>query len=260
MQPLSFGQTLRAATRLYVSNFGPLLVAVAVVIVPLQVLLVVIDGITTPAGTVIRNGTMHYPPGTNQSVAPQLLTAVISLIITTVDTAAVYRLLLGRYLDLPVTLGSAFGFALDRAVSLFWLAILTSFTVLIGILFLVIPGLYATIVLSVAVPVLVVEGYTGTAAMSRSSALVRGNFWRVLSRTWGGSLLVAVVAALLAVAVVSSLGGSPSVTDYNIVSQALVAGVTILLTPWVAALTSVVYVDLRARSGDDTAELIAPYW
>jgi hypothetical protein len=60
---------------------------------------------------------------------------------------------------------------------------LTSLSVLLGLLLLVIPGIYVLIRLQFAASALALDGQRGTYALRRSWQLVRGNFWRVLGIT-----------------------------------------------------------------------------
>ena len=72
--------------------------------------------------------------------------------------------------------------------------------IFIGLVLLVVPGLYLLTMWAVIIPVIVLEGVPVGAAFSRSRALVRGNGWQVF-----GVLLILVLAALVGTAIVSGL-------------------------------------------------------
>jgi hypothetical protein len=62
---------------------------------------------------------------------------------------------------------------------MWWTRFLTGLAVLVGLLLLIVPGVYLFVRLSLVEPVAVLERVSGTAAMRRSFALTNGRFWLV---------------------------------------------------------------------------------
>jgi membrane-anchored glycerophosphoryl diester phosphodiesterase (GDPDase) len=89
---------------------------------------------------------------------------------------------------------------------------LTSLSVLLGLLLLVIPGIYVLIRLQFAASALALDGQRGTYALRRSWQLVRGNFWRVL-----GITLLALLLGNLASAILSLPFVLPTLNDGPVV-------------------------------------------
>jgi hypothetical protein len=110
---------------------------------------------------------------------------------------------------------------------------------------------------SVAVPVLMVEGASGFSAMKRSINLVDTRWWATFWRLLAAYLLLGVAIFGLS-ALVSAIGnGITNVTLFLILGGAVNAIVSILLSPFVAAVITVIYVDLRVRKEALDIELLA---
>ena len=68
---------------------------------------------------------------------------------------------------------------------------------LVGLIFLVVPGLFAAIRFAVAAPVAAIEHVSWPDAIRRSIQLTRGNFWRVLGVLAIQGVLTYLVALIL---------------------------------------------------------------
>jgi hypothetical protein len=128
---------------------------------------------------------------------------------------------------------------------------------LLGFLVLIALGLYFSTRLSLAAPAIVLEGHGLVAGLRRSFALTAGAaFWRVLGITLVASILASVVGAVLGipfsvvgagVQLVSGQGnesGEITGTFVRHLSALLTGSVT---TPFVAAVTGLIYIDRRMR-------------
>jgi len=144
-----------------------------------------------------------------------------------------------------VRIKKAYSFAFDRL----WDVVLASLMVMaavlvIGITVIGIPvAIYLGVRWSFAIPVIMLEGLGPREAISRSSDLVRGTWWRV----FGIIIVLAIVAAVIDGLLNLVLFFVPEVrvTVANIVSTPLTMIGTILL-----------YFDLRIRSGEYTIEML----
>lgn len=115
-----------------------------------------------------------------------------------------------------------------------------------------------------AIPVLMVERTGVLKALSRGSNLVSGHFWRVL----GISLLVVVLAqvasGVLAVPLViigevpALMGASEAVAMIALVATQVLSQVvaTALVTPFLSAVTALLYIDVRIRKEAFDVELL----
>ena len=116
----------------------------------------------------------------------------------------------------------------------------------IGFVLLIIPGIFLAVSLAVIWQALIIEGVGPMESIKRSWRLVSGERWRV----FGAGLLVLVLAVIvigivstvIALILSSVLGVSGGMNGYLVQQVA-----TLLLTPLIAALGTVIYLDLRVR-------------
>jgi hypothetical protein len=131
---------------------------------------------------------------------------------------------------------------------------------LLGFLALIVFTLYFSTRISMAAPAVVLEGHGLTSGLRRSFALTAGTvFWRILGITLVASILAAIVGAILGapftivsvvIQVVTGQGGEGSESGQITVSfiqhlSALLTGS--VTTPFVAAVTGLLYIDRRMR-------------
>ena len=69
LRPLDIGQTLDAAVNLYTKNATKLWTLVAVVIVPIEALVVIIRRVSLPSGVFLHNGTLYVLSGSSTSAS-----------------------------------------------------------------------------------------------------------------------------------------------------------------------------------------------
>jgi hypothetical protein len=121
--------------------------------------------------------------------------------------------------------------------------------VILGLLALVLPGLWIAVALALTTPALVLEGLSPLAAVRRSYTLVQGRWWRTAGVVALGVLLV--FAALLLVAVPA---GILAATTDNRGVRALIAGVANALStgavvPLTVGLFTVLFLERRGATG-----------
>ena len=98
---------------------------------------------------------------------------VVSLLATFLATAAAYRLVADAYLGRPVDPAASLRFGLRRVGSVIWVSVLAGLGIFVGLLLLVVPGVYLAVAWSVAIPVLLGEnlrGRGGAPALARPRA------------------------------------------------------------------------------------------
>jgi Membrane domain of glycerophosphoryl diester phosphodiesterase len=250
--PLSPGEILSKAFSIYRTNARKMWLAVAITVIPAQLLQLAIKTASVPAGWQIMGGKLYLPADNSGGfAATTLITAVIVYLVQLISLGAILRLVLDDLRGETTSLREALGFAVDRVLAMFWVALLVAVTVLIGFLFIIIPGVYFLIGLCIAIPIVIAESLRGTKAMRRSFELVRGRWWATLGRLLLVGLVVAVPAVLLTVllapALVKGVGSSSPFLVF-LVSAVIGILVSILLTPFTTAFSALIYVDLRARA------------
>jgi len=261
LRPLRVGEILDAGIKVYLGNARTLLGLTAVVVVPFQILNAIVLLSVVSSASEVPHGFLGIGARHTSSAAlsgARMVLLLTGLIVGALTTAACVKAVSDAYLDQPVDLGSSLRFAARRIGSLVWLEILM--WVLLGLAFLalVVPGIWLYAAWSVATPALLIEGVRGWGALRRSFRLVRGRWWPVAGVLVVATVMIGIVGAgingvLLAITLTS--GGS--VLGTVLIVSAAGAVASILTGPFQAAVTTVLYYDLRVRREGYDVQLLA---
>jgi hypothetical protein len=252
----------------YKVNFVKLVTIVAIVVVPLTFISSFLAGVVFAqkkstqviAGRTVT--TVTIARSLAGTIAVLLLSTLAGLIISAILQAALVRGAAEASLGQPVDTSESFSYGFRRLGSVLWISLLLGLliggiAIAIVVLGLVIKPLVVLFVLAaivwiffaeaqfaVTIPALVVENRRGTQAMSRSWELVKGHFWHVL-----GTIIVAAILAGIVSSIISAFGGSAWVLRwiFSAIAQ-------IITAPFVALVSVVLYLDLRARKESLTAD------
>lgn len=220
---------------------------------------------------------LGVPSSLIQSISTGLATALLSgLLIQVVgqavlgrkpDIGMTWRATRGRLLPLLALLLLTGAFSLVTSALLLGpgVLLLVNDTIgagvimlLLGLVCAVAVALYVSTKIALAPPAIVLEGHGVIAGLRRSFALTKGAaaFWRILGISLAAGILAAIVGALLgvpfsiigvaiaAIAGQDSEGGQMVVTFVSHLSALLSGAIT---TPFVAAVTGLLYIDRRMR-------------
>ncbi len=269
LRPLGVGEIIDAAIKVYRSNALPLLKAVALVVVPVQVLgaLIQTSVIPDPVSPLqqgpLEPGTVPAPAFDASDiwtfVGGFVLTALLNWLAAQLATAASLRAVSKAYLGESADWRQSLEFAFRNFGALIWVALLSAFGVGFGYVLCIIPGIWLSISWSVAIPALLFEGERGTAALSRSFRLVKGRWWAVAGATVLGQIIASILGAVFGFGfgVLSFVNESAFVT---FISTALSTAISqTLVTPFLAAMIAIIYFDLRVRKEGFDLELLAQH-
>lgn len=254
MRPLSVGELLDAAFSAVRRNFGPLVLCVLVVVVPVSILGTLISASSNEAAFDLDATTTTSSAGL--VAAGTVANGLIGLVAQTLAAAACLRLVGADVLGNRVGAGGSLRYAAKRLGPLLLVAVLYALALFGGLLLLLVGAIWLGILFIFATPALLFEGKRGTEAMGRSRQLVKGSWWRVFGVMVVGYLIVivltAVVGAIVGLALINSdseLTNAIALTVVNILALALAL-------PFTSALLAYVYFDLRVRKeGFDLALL-----
>jgi hypothetical protein len=140
------------------------------------------------------------------------------------------------------SVGELFGFAAPVLLPLIGAGILSGLGVGLGLVLLIVPGLFLLTIWAVIAPVIVVERSGVFAAFSRSRELVRGNGWPVFWVIAVG-FLISLAGGIVFGGIASSLSNGPIV---RIVFSALASTIT---APIGALIAGILYYRLLAIVG-----------
>ncbi|MDA8393175.1 MAG: glycerophosphoryl diester phosphodiesterase membrane domain-containing protein [Actinomycetota bacterium] len=262
LRPLSVGEVLDVAVKLYMRNFLVLVKATAVVLVPVYVLQALIQlSLPTAHGNPFL-GTPTGPSGSNVAwtfAAALIVEGLVLSIAGVLAIAAAFKALSDAYLDHPPTWQGSLRFALSRIAPLLWIGIEALVLVSIGLVLFVLPGIWLAVALSVAIPVLMLEGTKGRRALRRSRKLVKGRWWPTLATLAAALLLQAVIGAMVGGIIGGVAGGLAGGSGTVVVLAHLLAVILVgvAVTPFRAAVVTVIYFDLRVRKEGFDLQLLA---
>lgn len=241
LRPLSVGEILSTALRIYGMRFG-LLVRLVAFILPVEVLYAIASSSAA---------------SDQQDRVASFLSGVLLVVTGQLAAAACLKAVSDTYLGAPTSWRSSVEFVARRLGSVIAVSILTAVLVGIGLVLLVVPGLYLDVVFLVATPALLIEGLRPFQALGRSRQLVTGAWWRTFGAYLLAAIFVGVVALIPTLLLVHSTGVGAHTTAGRSVLSAVIASVTSLLTtPFMASVVVLLYYDLRVRKeGLDVAGL-----
>jgi hypothetical protein len=193
------GGILDQAIKLTKENFWLFLKISAVLLLPF----VIITGLITlenmrDVPTASQVG--MYMPAARYTLPPGMVTVITItslinfLVVLPLTDAALIYAIANCYLDKPIGVGSAFRRALRIILPLIGTWILTYLVVMLGLILLIIPGIIFALWYSLISRVVVIEGVSGTTAMSRSKKLMKGN----IGTAFALGVVVSVISFLIA--------------------------------------------------------------
>ncbi|HWH95384.1 MAG TPA: hypothetical protein VNT03_16100, partial [Baekduia sp.] len=264
MRPLNLGETLDASIKIVRARWKTLATVMIVIALPLQIADVLIISSTTDvyqagsglAASDAATKTTYSDEGAY--IAGQTAIIALSILSYLLGTVACYRAIADTYLGRPTSARDSLSFAAGRLGATLWLTIVLFAGLVAGFIALILPGIWLAVAWSVAYPVMLVEGTGGVGALKRSFRLVEGRWWATLGRIAVSYILVMVISTVAAIVFVlpaelltddTSLGALVLEHAGNFIAS-------LVTTPFIAAVATLVYFDLRVRKeGFDLALL-----
>ena len=253
LNPRNIGDILGDTFRIYGRNFWALLAISAIVLGVLGVIGIIVNLSSTPL--VMTGEGIEALAGW---ISAGLIILVVANIIGGILViGALIHAVSGQYLRQRISIGQTYGFAWRRLGAMLGAGILV-FLAIVGIItisvfvaafswvgwILLVVGSCASIYLVIRwtfiLPVTLLENLGPIAALSRSSALVKKNWWRVLG--------IALVVGLISAAISLILGMIPVIGT--------LLG-SILVTPIYTIAITLLYYDLRVKKEGYSLEVLA---
>jgi hypothetical protein len=224
-RPRSAAEIIDAAFRLYRAHWGELVMVSALLLVPPALL------------TVVTPPWFHSVIQLSENVMFLVVQGAMAVLVS----AAIEE-------DRAISAGETLRRLGARAGSVLGASILSLIIIMIGALFLIVPGVVLAVWTSVATPVAAIERVRSSRAIERSRELTRGHFWRTL-----GTVLFAWIIMF-----VLAFGGSLAIEMIGVpeaISDGLLALLFVALFPFVGIAVTLLYYDLRVRN--EGADLVA---
>ena len=239
--PRDIGGILGDTFRIYGSNFLRLIAIVAIVEVPLGILAIVF-GLVGFFGLTGMSALGNLWASIGALAIFIVIFVIVSIVAGVLMTGAMIHAVSEQYVRQRISVGEAYRFALRRlgamlgAVILAGLALFGMAITVIGIPAAVYFGVRWLFVQQAAL----LEGLGPRAALSRSSSLVKANWWRVFGIILVVGIIVVVASIILGlIPVVGSIIASVLVTPISVTGGMLL------------------YYDLRVRKGGYSLEALA---
>lgn len=265
LRPLGVGEVLDAAIRVYRQKFLTMVKAVAIVVVPVQVVNVLVR-LSLPTGTTTTTTSFNGTTTTQVNggdvatfVAGMLVLLVVGVVSSTLAQAACFKTVGDTYLGTESDWRGSLRFGFSRFWSLLWLIVLHGLLLLVAFALCIAPGVWLYAAWSVAIPVLLIEHTGGFGALTRSQALVKGRWGPTAASLLLANILASFVAGVFSFVLIPALvaGGGRATTAIAVLTGITSAIGSILTTPFIAAVVTVIYFDLRVRKEGFDLQLMA---
>jgi uncharacterized membrane protein len=246
LRPLTVGEILDTSFTLYRRHFAALAtVALVCTGLPLVLRLFLEAG-----GGFMSNLSLAFLYG--------LSLVVLNLIATGATVFIVSESYLGR----PITAREALHRATPYIGRILVCSMLMGFTIMLGFFLLVVPGVILATGLALAIPSVVLEPRSASAALSRSWELTRGSRWRIFALAFTLLILlyvpVVAITGLLAVVLPQASGERFGPASVSTVAAIAIGGVVqMFIYPLFYCVLTVTYYDLRVRKEGFDLELLA---
>ena len=206
-------------------------------------------------GLAVGAGRTPHPAIGTPSLGVVFFGILVGFLVVAVWVIAQAMIFYGAFQDMrgrPVLIGQSAKIGLERVVPVIGLAICLGFTVGLGFIFFLIPGVILATMFYVALPVCVVEGQGPLASLGRSAALTKGHRSKVFGLA-------------LALSIISLIGNFVISRVLGVLGGSLIGELGTLI--WISVLgayqaitVAVLYHDLRvAKEGIDIEQMAAVF-
>ncbi|HLM08075.1 MAG TPA: hypothetical protein VK307_00090 [Thermoleophilaceae bacterium] len=205
----------------------------AAVVIPADL---IVEGI----GLELLTSSYDESPGITETVVPTIVEfLVVTPIIAAICIYALRQIAAG---DQP-SAGQVFVAGFEAFTPLFGAVLLAAVGIALGLVLLIVPGIYLAVRWYFVPQAVVIEGARGAGALSRSGEVVQGFWWRTLGLVLLANVAIA-IPGLILVLPFTAIAESTDRALWVMVGSAITTSVT---TPFVALYSTLLYYDLLAR-------------
>lgn len=224
------------ALGVYVRNAGTFLALSAAVVVPVHL---IVEGV----GMEQLTAGFDDSPSAAEAIIPTLVSfLVVAPLINAICIHALHAVGGGERPRARRALSAG----LEDFAPIFFAVVLAGLGIALGLVLLILPGIYLAVRWYFVPQTVVVEGARRTAALDRSGELVRGMWWR----TFGLILLANLAAFLPGVLLITPFDAIADSNDRAVWSLVGTMATETITAPFVALFSTLLYYDLRARKRD----------
>lgn len=250
--PLTASAILGAAFELYRRQARGAWTIVALIAVPAQILVWIMIRVSLSNAHAAR-GTIYASSGV---ALPSVAITLLGFLSGLLTIGALSRLLVETYTGRRSNWEQSLAFASSHFAPLLVLAVVMGAGLVLGYI-LILPGIFLTVAWSAAVPALMFETVSPVQALRRSWELIGGYWWTI----FGVLLLALLIIIGISFLVDLILTGTQSSSSIDVILtlEAVARAVGAILTyPFLAALSVVIYADLRSAKEGVRPENLMP--
>jgi hypothetical protein len=256
LRPLSFGEILDVALKIFGRHWRTLVACVLVPTIPIQIISVLVILSIAPEQYDPNTGPTASSESTGTEIAAILVVQLLSLIASLLAWAACFKAVADGYLGQEPSLGGSLRFGLPRIPRLFGLSVVTGVMIVIGVFGCLVGALLVAALVILSVPAMLLERIGIFAAIGRSFELVKGRYWQTVL------MLLVLFAGLLVITLVlgvifGAVAGSGSETANAVGSFVASVTASAVGTPIFASILTVFYFDQRVRKEGFDLQLLA---
>ena len=233
-RPRDVGGLFRDAMAVLAGHAGLFFLLSAAVAIPAEL---IVEGIGQDKLTSAYDSS---PSATDQIVPALVGVLVVSPIISAICIYALHEIAAGQRPQAGKVLVAGF----EAFTPLFAAVVLAAVGVVIGFIFLIVPGIILLVRWYFVPQAVVIEGARGAGALSRSFQLVQGRWWRTFGLVALANLSI-VIPGLLLLVPFTAIAESTDRAVWELVGSIVATSIT---TPFVALYSTLLYYDLVARA------------
>ena len=235
-RPRDVAALFRDSLGVYLRHFWLLVALSAAVVVPVEL---IVEGI----GMEMLTSDYDSSPSLAEAAVPTVVQfLVISPIVTAICIYALHAIAGGERPRAAQVLVSGF----EAFTPLFAAVLLAAIGIAVGLLALIVPGVFLAVRWYFVPQAVVIEGARAAGALRRSGDLVQGVWWR----TFGLVLLVNVAVTIPGLVLLYPFNEIARSTDRAAWEMVGTAATTSVTAPFVALFATLLYYDLVARRAD----------
>jgi hypothetical protein len=262
LRPLSVGEIIDVAVKIWRRHFATLAKIVFVVVAPVEILSALVAASVSNSGgidTVDAAGNSAVDGGKLAAFIAGMFTAqVLSGLAFLIASAAVLRAVSVAYLGGTPDWRDSLRAATSRLGPLIWLGFLMGAGLFLAALALFFPFIWLGVSWSIAFPALIAEGPRGADALRRSFHLVRGRWWSVFGALFLAFLLQFFIGLVIGIPLSLLTANQDSSSAAALIISTLVSvASSVVTTPFMAAVLVLIYFDLRVRKEGFDLELLS---
>ncbi|HZM85055.1 MAG TPA: serine/threonine-protein kinase [Blastocatellia bacterium] len=265
------GALLRRSFALYVEHFPKFFRVTFLMYLPLILLhiaLLISGTMSATSGRDESTGGVKFEVGASASGPLEVILSIVmffaNFFINAVIVGATIRLVTQLFLSplRPLQVRTAYAAVKKRLKALLVTLVISSIRLILGLILLVIPAVIMFINYSLAAPVVMMEGLKGRAALKRSKALVKRCRWSViviLLCQWAIPFIATSIVAL-PVAFALKMSKTPNAPEIaGRVTSTIVVMLNVLIVPFIATLTALLYLKARQIGGETLREVLSQF-